>query len=168
MSSIKKSKPLFVVCPECHLEHKLQAKYGDDIVFISALGGLYQFESFDEYEEVSQLISNQNINRIYIVNSHHCSFFQNVIVGKKLKATYAEDTLNNLYFENIEALIPLNRISEKIRLLSSLFLKSQGQKFLDSPLLGDRIESGELECIGLFIDHEYTFNEVPIYGTTTI
>ncbi|WP_456458933.1 hypothetical protein [Reichenbachiella sp.] len=163
----KLKKPLFIVCPECHIEHLIRKEFGHDILFISALGGEYLYGSIEEYEEVSQLIDQENVNQVYIVNSCGCTFLDAVISGNHFKDTSVEQTLNNLYFDHIEDLLPIEEHSERIRVLSELFMKTQGQRLLNSPFLGSKIESGELQCDGIFIDEHKELTPIDLLTTSS-
>lgn len=164
---MESKKSLFIVCPECHPEHLIRERFGENILFISALGGEYLYGSIEEYEEVFQLINNENVNHIYIVNSCSCTFFNTVTSGHHSKNTTIEQSLNNLYFDHIEDFLLIDDHSEKTRVLSELFMKSQGQRLLNSPFIGSKIESGELQCDGIFIDHNKEMKLVDLLSTTT-
>ena len=163
MELLKRPKSLFIICPECHIEKLIEHEYGENIIFLSALGGEYQFGSMDDYEEVLQLISCENIDHLYIVNACNCSFIENVTSGKKFKNTLVEETLNDLYFEHIEDFLKIEDSKEKTRILVNLFFETQGRKLLSTPFLGHKIESGELKCDGIFIDDNKNLNVITIH-----
>lgn len=167
MELLETKKSLFVVCPECHVEHLIEEAFGQDILFISALGGEYLYSSIEEYEEVSQLIDQEKVNHIYIVNACSCTFLDSVVSGNHFKNTSVEQTLNNLYFDHIEDLLPIDDHSEKIRVLSELFMKTQGQRLLNSPFLGSKIESGDLQFDGIFINENKEMSPIDLLTTSS-
>lgn len=150
---------LFIICPECQLESIIKQNYGENVFFISGLGGVYFLDEFREIEELNDLLYNENIRIIYIVNSLDCSFLKNVINKSEFKDTEIEKEYNNLYINNIEQFLHLRDNKTLGRKLVKLNLEKQLNALKNAPYLGSKIEDGKIQAKGLIIDKAEDLHE---------
>jgi hypothetical protein len=91
---------LFLVCPDCYIEQALRIQYGTDSFFLTALGTVFDMDTFEYAEEVNQFIASEEVGSIYIVNDVCCTFIQNPLVGDKNFDTKAEKVIKSLIKNN--------------------------------------------------------------------
>ena len=91
---------LFLICPFSCLENILQAKYGNDIYFLTSLGAIFQFDEIEYVSELKSFIIREQIKEIYIVNETSCKFINGVINKNKQYGLKSEKLIEKLYLEN--------------------------------------------------------------------
>ena len=143
---------LFLICPDCYIERSIRAKYGNDSFFLTALGTVFDIDTFEYVEEVSQFISNEEVGSIFIVNDYKCTFIQNALFHKKDFNTKSEQVLKYLIRSNREDITSLISADDKAIELAKLNIYRQAFELMEVAFIGNRIQDGLIKVFGLVYD----------------
>ncbi len=139
-----KNSKLFLICPDAHLELFIRKRYGTDVFFLTALGGVFNFEEQSYLEAVLGLIEREGIGEIIFVNDTSCRFINSVLEADPRLATSAEYALLDLlirhYYYVMRGTAPL----ERERRLAALNIQHQAEEllstaFFQQPGLQDKV-----------------------------
>ncbi len=154
---------LFLICPFSCLENILQAKYGNDIYFLTSLGAIFQFDEIEYVSELKSFIIREQIKEIYIVNETSCKFINGVINKNKQYGLKSEKLIEKLYLENYfldfknqPKLVQQNKLAE-------LNILNQANSLMNSSLLKSFIVEFDIVINGLITNKEIElFQEIKI------
>jgi len=154
---------LFLICPDCHIEDAIREEYGE-CFFLTALGTVFNIDTFEYAEEINRLIADEEIGQIYIVNDFSCTFIQNIINGDPAYNTEAEQVLMSILTDNKEEFNELNTTNENKALsLAKLNINRQFNELLDLAFIGDKIQDNQIKIKGLIYNrHHGQFDEFAI------
>lgn len=147
---MKKAK-LYLICPDCHIEHALRNAFGEDAYFLTALGSVFDFSDFAYAEELNHLVHQEMISEIVIVNDTNCTFIKNTVLKEKNYSTKVEKELGKLQENNSEQFALLKAERQK-ELLAKLNIYRQAYELLDVAFIGGKIENGVTSISGLIYD----------------
>lgn len=129
------SNKLFLVCPFSGMEGFIRHKYGNDVFFVTAMAGAFNFQN-DEYKSIIQeFIERESINEIIIANDACCRFINNVLNNKKEVKSYAEDVLKKLFSDNYFYNLQDKSLAEQAEALATLNVKHQVHELKNSGLI---------------------------------
>ena len=154
---------LFLICPFSCLENILQAKYGNDIYFLTSLGAIFQFDEIEYVSELKSFIIREQIKEIYIVNETSCKFINGVINKNKQYGLKSEKLIEKLYLENYfldfknqPKLVQQNKLAE-------LNILNQANSLMNSSLLKSFLVEFDIVINGLITNKEIElFQEIKI------
>ena len=143
---------LFLICPDCYIEKAIREKYGTNSFFLTALGSVFDIDTFEYAEALNQLIESEEVWAIYIVNDFSCSFIQNSLTGEKNYDTNAEKVLKSLINSNEKDISSLIEIKEKAKKVAKLNIYRQAYELVDVAFIGNKIQEGLIHSYGLIYD----------------
>lgn len=146
-NTFKLNRNLFLVCPECFIEQKIRAVYGNYSYFLTALGSVFNIDSFEYAEEINNFITKEEVYNIYVVNDIYCTFIQNTLTPAKSHKTNTEQNLAQLYLDNLDYIEDKN--NDKAITLATLNINNQINKIKNLPLLNYKIDKNEVSIKGL-------------------
>ena len=155
---------LFLICPDCQLEHRIRAAYGRNSYFLTALGAVFEPCEVARAEELNQFITSEGIRRIYVVNDTECTFMKNAVSREQNYHTRAEAVLKLLLRKN-STLQQCSCCSaqEKSQQLARLNVLRESRQLLDTAYIGHKIQDHDIELHGLVFDrHTLQFEEIPV------
>lgn len=144
---------LFLICPECNIEHALRAQFGDDIYCMTSLGAVFDISSFANAEEANQMIAKETITKIFVVNDVECKFIRNTIYEDKYNWTVAESVLEIIHQENAAEFAPMDPTQQQ-KLLAKLNIQRQVRDLLEVAFIGNKIRDNYLKVTGLIYDRK--------------
>jgi hypothetical protein len=155
---------LFLICPDCHIENAIREEYSEVGFFLTALGSVFNEDTFEYAEQINQLIAGEEIGQIYIVNDFYCTFIQNIINGDPTHNTNAEEVLMSILADNQEEFNESDTTKEnKALILAKLNIYRQSKELLDLAFIGDKIRDKQIEIKGLIYNrHNGQFDEFSI------
>ncbi|AMR33961.1 hypothetical protein A0256_22180 [Mucilaginibacter sp. PAMC 26640] len=142
---------MFFICPDCGIEIILRNEFGDDIIFLTALGSVFDFEGNNYSQELDYFINQEDIGEIVVVNDSDCTFIINTINNYKKKHTIAEKELERLKTNHAEQFEPLEATQQQ-KLLASLNIYRQAYEITDIPSLSEKFADGKIDVKGLLYD----------------
>ena len=145
---------LFLICPDCHIEQAVRNHYENDCFFLTALGTVFEIESFEHAEDVNILIHTEQVSAIYILNDICCSFISNVLNNKTAYPTKAEITLKSIYRSQQHLIEAVDDFTHKAKLLARENIHRQALELLDAAFIGNKIRDGSIQVFGLIYTRE--------------
>lgn len=139
---------LYLVCPDCNVEHAIRQHYGHEAYFLTALGSVFDISAFKYAEEVNEFIVDYDINEIVIVNDIQCVFIRKVINKETKHETKAECELHRLHAFNKIQFDDL-AILQQMKQLAHLNIYRQAEALLDVAFLGNKIRDHKIKLSGL-------------------
>ncbi|UXP31418.1 hypothetical protein N6H18_13765 [Reichenbachiella agarivorans] len=144
------------------MERRIVETYtASDNFFLTAMGGVFER---DQLEAVAWLMSDNEIENIYVVNDTACSFIANACATGSIDRTdeNAGKVLATLLQSHATQLEGLS-VREKSEKLAQLNGQRQAEVLFEDPMLVDRIKSGEIKLKGLLFDRsKVAFTEYEI------
>ena len=144
---------LYLICPDCHIEEVIRAKFGRDSYFLTALGTVFNMSAFEYAEEVNKCISNQVITEIVIVNDIQCTFICNIVSKNNNCNTKAELELKKLRKNNSSKFESLDISMEK-KTLAKLNIYRQAYQLLEVAFIGNKIRDEIITLSGAMYNRE--------------
>ena len=86
---------LFLVCPDCYLEHSISLYYPGNAYFLTSLGAVFDFSDPAYAKTVRDFMQEEEIEQLYFVNACSCRFIQTALSQKKGYNTLAEAELTD-------------------------------------------------------------------------
>ena len=154
---------LFLICPFSFLENNLQAKYGNDIYFLTSLGAIFQFNEIEYVSELKSFIIREKIKEIYIVNETSCKFINGVINKDKQYGLKSEKIIEKLYLEHFLLEFKNQPILVQQNKLAELNIINKAKSLINSSLLKSCIDEFNIVINGLITNKEIElFQEIKI------
>lgn len=153
---------LYLICPDCDIEQALRAEFGQDLLFLTALGAVFDFSAYEAAASLDELLHQEAVVELVIVNDAHCTFIENTICKEQRTPTQAEQELARLQANNAEKFASLNN-TEQQALLARLNVHRQAYELLDVAFVGGRISDGLVQVSGVVYDRSSArFEQVPL------
>lgn len=146
------NKTLFIVCPFSNLESFLNNRFNTQSYFYTAIAANVEHLPENQIVAITNLTSNESIDKIYIVNDIDCPFIDQVISNQnkdKGSAIKAQKTIEKLYrheITNNNENLPLQK--QKIK-LAQLNVQHQIKSLEQNHIIKQRLETGSIEIKGL-------------------
>ncbi len=150
---------LFITCPFSHLETTLRQKYGNDILVLSAIGGVLPYREYDFIMSIKDVIEKEKINNICFVNDISCRFINNILTKQKLCGFPVERGLEELYIDNYFREFKGKSLWHQQKRLAELNVSLQIKELLESTILGKTINNHNIIVNGLVTSQK----EVTVY-----
>jgi len=148
------NKKLFLVCPDCHLENYIEINYGIDVLFLTALGAVFNFNEINYTEAVMDLIPREGISDIFVVNDTSCRFIKSILERENGFGTACETVIQNILIDNYSAVMHGKSLPEKKKHLAELNVKRQVKEILTNELFLQRIIQNNVCIKGLVLTKE--------------
>ncbi len=143
------NKKLFLVCPNCQLEHFIKDRFGEDVFFLTALGAVFDFHEVAYAEAIADFIEREAVTEIFIVNDTSCCLLESVLEKREGLGTAAEQVLLHLLIENNSTVMAENTLLEKKKRLAELNVRRQFFEILSNGLLLIAIVRAKVRLKGL-------------------
>ena len=140
---------LFIVCPFSDLEHFLRRAFANQILFLSAAGGIVRHRELECCTAIETLLRTRPIGTICVVNERSCPLINAVIQRKKRIANLALESLEELYLEHLFTDFHQHPLVQQQCRLAELNVKRQINHLLASPLLSPLIKESAVAISGL-------------------
>lgn len=139
---------LFLLCPECQLEHLIREKFGDDICFLTALGAVFDFRSIAYLEELGDFIKREAIKEIIIVNDTSCLFIENLL---EIREEYEvnNDAIINAFIDNYTYIMSGDSLMEEKKRLAECNIRRQAHEIINNQFLYSAIMAAGINLKGL-------------------
>lgn len=152
---------LFITCPFSHSEATLRQKYGNDILVLSAIGGVLPYQEYDFIVSIKDVVEREKINHICFVNDTSCRFINNILTKQKLCGFPVEKGLEELYIDNYFTDFKGKSLSQQQKRLAELNVNLQIKELLESTILGKIINNHNIFVNGLVTSQkETTIHEI--------
>lgn len=140
---------LFLICPAAGLEPFIREKYGKDVLFLTALGGVFDFTKIDYLEAIAGFINREAITEIFVVNDTSCPFMESVLEKKEGYGTEAEQAFLHLLIDNYSHIMQKPTKTDKKKSLARLNVQQQALEILMNELFLQQIAGAEIALKGL-------------------
>lgn len=140
---------LFLICPDCQIDHFIKEKYGNDIFFLTALGAVFNFNEVNYIEAIADFMERESIAEIFIVNDTSCRFIKSILEKEKGYGTYAEHVLLNLLIDNYSNIMVSSSLMDKKKTLMELNIQRQALEILSNELFLPQIVQAKIRLKGL-------------------
>ncbi|WP_146194167.1 carbonic anhydrase [Brumimicrobium oceani] len=145
---------LFLICPDCFLENRIQHNFPGQSYFATALGAVFAPIKFGYAESINGIINRENIKEVYVVNDTSCRFINAIIQGEEGFNTKEEKILNDVFYENSVAILKHENIKDRAMELLQLNLTKQVKELRKTDLIGSKFQAGVLTIEGLIYDRK--------------
>ena len=143
------------------MESRIIKHYGADSYFLTALGAIFRYDTYEFMEEVNKIVESREIEHIYIVNSTHCTLVRNTINGVLNYPTDAEKELSELMLKYWDDIYSLYSGNDKSTLLIKKSIASEESKISKSAFIGDKICNKLIGLSGLIYNkNANSFDEI--------
>lgn len=140
---------LFLICPDSHIEAFIKEQYGQEAFFLSALGGVFNFQEISYVETIGDFIQRESIEEIFIVNETSCRFMKRMLEQEKGFGTNAEQVMLDLFIDNYATIMAGTSLTAKQNRLAELNIRRQALEILSNELLLQQIEQSQIRLKGL-------------------
>lgn len=155
-----------MICPAAQLEHLLQEKYGTDIFFLTALGGVFCFNEPNYTEPLLALIEREAIVEIVFVNDTSCRFISSVLEAEPRLGFTAEYALIDLLIDRYYHVMRAPTLHQQKIRLATLNLRQQADKLKATPCFQQFCRHYPLQLKGLITTKSAgSFMEIPLTPT---
>lgn len=142
-------KKLFLICPNGQMEHFIKDRFGEDAFFLTALGGVFNFQEVAYAEALADFIERESIAEVFIVNDTSCRFIESVLEKKKGYDTAAEQIMLHLLIDNYYTVMEEGSLLDKKKSLAKLNVRQQAFEMLSNELLLTSIVRSKVRLKGL-------------------
>lgn len=91
---------LFFVCPFARLENLIQAKFGEDVCFLTVPGAVLQLENSTFAYDALDFIIRERVTDIYIVSDTSCIFINDILLRRNGSGHYAKQVIEEIYIDS--------------------------------------------------------------------
>jgi hypothetical protein len=140
---------LIIVCPFSCKGKFSQHKYGEDSLFLTYSGAVFQHQEYKFASIVKPFILREGIYKTYIVNDTSCGFITGIIQKNKLNGLKSEKLIEELYIDNHFSGYKSQPLFNQQYKSAELNIKNQINNPLNSNLLGTSISEFGIEVKGL-------------------
>ena len=85
---MKKNK-LFLICPDCHIEHVIKDNFKGNVFFLTALASVFDSFDYNYTDHIKEFLKAENIEEIIVLNDCSCRFINSVLTSEKGYKTHA-------------------------------------------------------------------------------
>lgn len=149
-----KVKKLYLICPDCHIEHAVK-EFDEDVYFFTALGSVFDFSEFFYAEMLANFIIEDKVSDVFIVNDSNCTFLKNTVCKDNNYNTTVEQQLASLQLNNSERFSESDK-NHQLELLAKLNIYRQAYELLDLPLVNSKIGCELKSVSGLIYNRNST------------
>lgn len=143
------NKKLFLICPDSQVEQFIRQEYGREVIFLTALGAVFNFGEINYVEAISDLLQTETIEEIIIVNELSCRFMKSILDKEKGFGTRAEQVMLDLYIDNYSHIMAGHSLHDKKQRFAELNIRRQASEMLSNELLLSQISSAQISLKGL-------------------
>lgn len=140
------SKKLFLLCPLGHGELYLKERFGNDSLFMTALGSVFDLDVHAFSESLIYLLLQEEITEIYHVHDIESPFLHAVVKKETTFNSSSHLFLCSLFEENY---FEIMQEPNKIAALALIHMKHQANLFLEHPRLSSIIVENKIGIHGL-------------------
>lgn len=140
---------LFLLCPECQLEHFIKKKFGDDIYFLTALGAVFDFRNITYLEELGDFIKRETITEIIIVNDTSCLFIENLLEVGEEHEVNNDAAIINAFIDNYSYIKSGDSLMEEKERLAECNIRRQAHEIRKNQFLYSTIMAAGINLKGL-------------------
>lgn len=148
------NKKLFLICPDCHLEHFIRKKYGDDVLFLTALGAVFNFSEVKYIEAVMDFITEESVTDIFIANDTSCRFIKSIVERENGFDTSCENIIRDILIDNYSAIMHGKSLIEKKKHLAELIVNQQIKLIMTNELFLLHIIQQDVRLKGLVLTRD--------------
>lgn len=149
------NKALFIVCPFCHTEEFLRAKFGKDIFFSTFPGAVINHKTEDELL-LNELVNREGISEIFIVNDISCNFIENAINEKNEFGLKCEKHLKELN-KNLSDEFKFLSLKEKKEIMAKANVLGQLHHLKTLKNLKQKLDDNKLNLHAVVTDKNFGF-----------
>jgi len=139
-------KKLFLLCPLIQGEMYLKEKFGNDCLFMTALGSVFDLHNNAYTESIIHLLLQEDITEIFHVHDIDSPFLKSVVDKKDTYNSTPHQLLDTLFSENYYEIM---QESNKIGSLALIHMKHQANFILQHPKLASILKENKIALQGL-------------------
>jgi len=140
---------LFLICPECRIEHKIRVAFSGDIYFLTALGSRFFHSSGAFEDELRFFVESKDIRHILFAQNCSCCFVKNALSEKANNVLPVEDNLKTLYMEQYGTIEAENDAVDRKIALTRLNIEQQLTLISEKEYFAARVRQNSLTVNGL-------------------
>lgn len=139
-------KKLFLLCPLIHGEVYLQKRFGNECLFMTALGSVFDLDNQAFTDSMIHLLLHEDITEIFHVHDIESPFLNSIVKREDFFDSYSFQILDSLYRENYCEII---QEPNNIASLALIHMKHQVNLFYRHPKLSTIIIENKIGIQGL-------------------
>ncbi|RDV11932.1 hypothetical protein DXT99_23195 [Pontibacter diazotrophicus] len=140
---------LFLVCPDSLVEPFIREQYGQNVLFLTALGAVFNFNEIHYVEAVDDLLQEEAVEEIFIVNDLCCRFMTSILEREKGFGTRAEQEMVDLFIENYSNIMAGLTLNDRKQKFAKLNIHRQAFELISNERLLSRISQAKISLKGL-------------------
>lgn len=154
---------IFLVCPFSQMENFIKAKFGEDVFFLAAMGGVFDFNDKKYLQAVKNFIVRENIEEIIFVSETSCRFINNALRHGLHCGSNSENVIRKLLVDEKAAGLNRKSVTEQQKRLAELIVEHQAGELMKSEIFRLLIVKNRILVKGLITTREIDkISEVPI------
>lgn len=140
---------LFLLCPECQLEHLIRKKFGSNISFLTALGAVFDLRNINYLEVLGDFLKRETIKEIIIVNNTSCLFIENLLKIEEEHEVNNDAAIINAFIDNYSYIMSGDSFMEEKRRLAECNIRRQAHEIMKNQFLSSIIMADGISLKGL-------------------
>ena len=140
---------LFLICPDSQIEPFIKEQYGQGVLFLTALGAVFNFQEINYVEAIRDLLQRESIEEIYIINDTSCRFIKSILEQEKGFGTKAEQVILDLLIDNYSNIMAGASLTEKKKKLAGFNIQRQALEIVSNELLLPCMAQSQISLKGL-------------------
>jgi len=140
------SKKLFLLCPLIHGEVYLQKRFGNDCLFMTALGSVFDLDNQAYADSIIHLLLHEDITEIFHVHDIESPLLTSIVKREDFFNSSSHQLLDSLYRENY---YEITQEPNKIASLALIHMKHQVNLIFRHPRLSSIIIENKIGIQGI-------------------